>query len=101
MTDRSTNSDDPHAKLHKPLRSLLPFLRPYRAMMAAALGALLVATVAMLALPVALRQLIDHGLAAKDAGTINQYFIGFLAAAVIFGAVCALRFFLVTWLCET
>jgi len=36
-------------------------------------------------LPVALRQLIDHGLAAKDAGTINLYFFGFLAAAVVFG----------------
>jgi ATP-binding cassette subfamily B protein len=47
-----------------------------------------------------LRQLIDHGLAAKDAGTINQYFIGFLAAAVIFGAFAALRFYLVTWLGE-
>src|SRR5260370_15950403 len=69
-------------------------------MMIAALGALLVATVAMLALPVALRQLIDHGLAAKDAGTINQYFIGFLAAAVIFGAFAALRFYLVTLLGE-
>src|SRR5260370_39208326 len=69
-------------------------------MMAAALGALLVATVAMLALPVALRQLIDNGLAAKDAGSINQYFIGFLAAAVIFGAFAALRFYLVTWLGE-
>ena len=73
----STNADRPRAKSLNPLRSLLPFLTPYRAMMAAALGALLVATVAMLALPVALRQLIDHGLAAKDAGTINQYFIGF------------------------
>ncbi len=96
----STNADRPRAKSLNPLRSLLPFLTPYRAMMAAALGALLVATVAMLALPVALRQLIDHGLAAKDAGTINQYFIGFLAAAVIFGAFAALRFYLVTWLGE-
>ncbi len=69
-------------------------------MMLAALAALLVATVAMLALPVALRQLIDHGMAAKDAGTINRYFIGFLAAAVIFGIFAALRFYLVTWLGE-
>ncbi len=69
-------------------------------MLLAALGALLVATVAMLALPVALRQLIDHGMAAKDASTINRYFIGFLAAAVIFGVFAALRFYLVTWLGE-
>jgi len=100
MGAMSTNADRPRAKSLNPLRALLPFLRPYRGMMIAALGALLVATVAMLALPVALRQLIDHGLAAKDAGTINQYFIGFLAAAVIFGAFAALRFYLVTWLGE-
>jgi len=68
--------------------------------MAGALGALLVASVSMLALPVALRQLIDHGLAAKDASTINRYFIGFLAAAVVFGAFAALRFYLVTWVGE-
>ena len=46
----------PRAKSLAPLRALLPFIRPYRAMMAAALSALLVATVAMLALPVALRR---------------------------------------------
>src|SRR6202795_860491 len=96
----SANTDRPRAKSLNPLRALLPFLRPYRAMMAAALGALLVATVAMLALPVALRQLIDHGLAANDASTINRYFIGFLAAAVVFGVFAALRFYLVTWLGE-
>src|SRR6202042_2880006 len=82
------------------LRALLPFLRPYRGMMVAALGALLVATVAMLALPLALRQLIDHVVAAKDAGSLNRYLIGFLAASVIFGVFAALRFYLVTWLGE-
>jgi ATP-binding cassette, subfamily B, bacterial len=90
----------PRAKSLSPLRSLIPFLLPYRGMMLAALGALLVASVAMLALPLALRQLIDHGLAAKDASTINRYFIGFMAAAVIFGVFAALRFYLVTWLGE-
>ncbi|MDE2305099.1 MAG: ATP-binding cassette domain-containing protein, partial [Gammaproteobacteria bacterium] len=49
---------------------------------------------------VALRQMIDHGLAAKDAATINRYFLGFLAAAVLYGAFAALRFYLVTWLGE-
>jgi ATP-binding cassette, subfamily B, bacterial len=96
----STNADRPRAKSLNPLRALLPFLRPYRGMMVAALGALLVATVAMLALPVALRQLIDHVVAAKDASTLNRYLIGFLAASVIFGVFAALRFYLVTWLGE-
>ena len=54
----------------------------------------------MLALPMALRQLIDHGLAARDSGTLNLYFIGFLAAAGAFGIFAALRFYLVTWVGE-
>src|SRR5277367_6710697 len=94
-----STADRPRAKSLAPLRSLLPFLRPYRGMAAAALCALLVATVAMLALPLALRRVIDV-LAAKDAGTTNRIFIGFLAAAVIFAAFAALRFYLVTWLGE-
>jgi ATP-binding cassette subfamily B protein len=92
--------DRPRAKSLNPLRALIPFLMPYRGMMAAALGALLVASLAMLALPLALRQLIDHGLAANDAGTINRSFAGFLAAAVVFGVFAGLRFYLVTWLGE-
>src|SRR5258708_18711803 len=100
MAAMSTSADRPRARSLKPLRSLLPFLRPYRGMMVAALGVLLMATVAMLALPVALRQLIDHVVAAKDASTLNRYLIGFLAASLIFGVFAALRFYLVTWLGE-
>ncbi len=68
--------------------------------MFAALVALLVATVTMLGLPVALRQLIDHGLATRNSGTTNSLFTGFLALAVVFGVSAALRFYLVTWLGE-
>jgi ATP-binding cassette subfamily B protein len=100
MAPMSTNTDRPRARNLNPLRALLPFLRPYRAMMAAALCALLVATVAMLALPLALRQLIDHVVAAKDSASLNGYLVGFLAASVVFGVFAALRFYLVTWLGE-
>jgi ATP-binding cassette subfamily B protein len=96
----STNADRPRAKSLNPLRALIPFVRPYRGMLAAALIALLIATVAMLALPLALRQVIDHDLAARDATTLNRDFIGFMAAAVIFGVSAALRYYLVTWLGE-
>lgn len=100
MGDMSANADRPRAKSLNPLRSLLPFLLPYRGMMMAALAALLVAAGAMLALPVALRQLIDHVVAAKDAAILTRFLIGFLAASVIFGVFAALRFYLVTWLGE-
>jgi ATP-binding cassette, subfamily B, bacterial len=96
----SNDADRPRAKNLNPLRALLPFVRPYRGMLAAALAALLVASVAMLALPVALREVIDHVVTAKDSGALNRYLIGFLAASVIFGVSAALRFYLVTWLGE-
>jgi ATP-binding cassette subfamily B protein len=83
-----------------PLRALLPFLAPYRGVLLLALGALLVAAAAMLALPVALRYLIDEGMAAGRAETVNRYFVAFLAAAGLFGVFAALRFYLVTWLGE-
>ncbi len=95
-----STADRPKARSLRPLAALRPFVRPYRARVALALGALVVAAVAMLALPVALRQLIDHGLAAQSAATINRYFVGFLGAAVAFGGFAALRFYHVTWIGE-
>ena len=95
-----TVTDRPKARSLQPLRALVPFLKPYRGTLLLALGALLVASGAMLALPLAVRQLIDHGMAARDAETINRYFLGFLGAAVVFGVFAALRFYLVTWLGE-
>ena len=93
-------ADRPRSRSLTPLAALRPFLAPYRGTLAAALVALLVAAAAMLAMPVAFRQLIDHGLAANDPSTINRYFLGFLAAALVFGAFAALRFYLVSWLGE-
>jgi ATP-binding cassette, subfamily B, bacterial len=99
VTDASP-TDRPKGRSLKPLRALLPFLRPHVGTLLLALGALLVAAAAMLALPVALRNLIDEGMAAGSPETINRYFIAFLAAAAVFGVFAALRFYLVTWLGE-
>jgi ATP-binding cassette, subfamily B, bacterial len=96
----SVPSERPKAKSLGPLRALLPYLSPYRGVLALALVALLVASAAMLSLPIALRFLIDNGLSSQSTDTINQYFIAFLAAAGAFGVFAALRFYLVTWLGE-
>lgn len=90
----------PKAASLKPLATLWPFIRPYRGVLIAALAALLIAAAAMLALPIALRFLIDRGFAKSDVETINRYFAGFLAAALVFGSFAALRFYLVSWLGE-
>lgn len=99
MADPSL-ADRPKAKSLRPLAALAPFLTPYRGVLAAALVALLLASASMLALPLALRGLIDKGMAVGSADTINIYFIAFLGAAVLFGGFAALRFYLVTWLGE-
>jgi ATP-binding cassette, subfamily B, bacterial len=91
--------DRPRAKSLSPLRSLLPFVRPYRVRAYGALGALLVATAAMLALPLALRRFIDV-LAANNATATNRIFILCLAAAVLWAGAAAVRFYLVTWVGE-
>lgn len=93
-------SDRPKAKSLKPLRTLLPFLRPYRRVLLAALAALLTASGAMLVMPVALRFVIDEGFGAQNAELVNRYFIWFLLVAVVFSLFAALRYYLVTWLGE-
>jgi ATP-binding cassette subfamily B protein len=93
-------TDRPRAKSLRPLRALWPFLAPHWALLASALGALLVAAAATLALPAALRQLIDHGLSSANPKVLNAYLAGFLVAAGAFGVFAALRFYLVTWLGE-
>ncbi|MGD9021489.1 MAG: ABC transporter transmembrane domain-containing protein, partial [Lysobacterales bacterium] len=94
------SSERPKGTSLKPLRSLVPFVLAYKGVLYAALAALLVASVALLALPVALRYLIDNGFASNDVETINRYFGWFFAAATVFGGFAALRYYLVTWLGE-
>jgi ATP-binding cassette subfamily B protein len=65
-----------------------------------AIAALLLASAAQLALPVAIRYLIDAGLLADNASNIDKYFVALFAVAIAFGLFSALRFYLVTWLGE-
>jgi ATP-binding cassette subfamily B protein len=84
----------------KPLKALWPFIRPYKGTLALALVALLVAAGALLALPIAVRDVIDQGLVNQDASTINQYFIVLFLMTCLFGVFAALRLYWVTWLGE-
>ncbi|MFC1689487.1 ABC transporter transmembrane domain-containing protein [Pseudomonadota bacterium] len=99
MSDQQ-GSDRPPSKSLKPLRTLWPFITPYYRTLFAALLALLIASAAMLTMPVALRYLIDNGFIAQNMETVNRYFGWFLAATVIFSLFAAMRYYLVTWLGE-
>jgi len=62
--------------------------------------ALLVAAAAMLALPQALKNVIDKGFSAANAEAIDRYFLWLLVAAAVFAAFASLRMYLVNWIGE-
>lgn len=86
------------------LRRLLPFLAPYRARVTLAVGALLIAAAATLAIPVAFRFLIDRGFASPEAlasgalGHVNGVFLALFGVAVVLALSTAVRFYCVSWL---
>jgi len=89
------------------LGALWPFVRPYLRQIAFALLFLLLAAAATLALPVAVRVLVDHGLAqpaSLDLGTrmlaIHGYFLDLFAVAVVLAIFTAARFYTVSWIGE-
>jgi len=90
----------PKGKSPRSLAALLPFLKPYSGMLLLSLLVLLAASGLMLSLPVAARYVIDQGLASKQSGLVNQYFIGFAVLIVLFCAMASLRLFLVSWVGE-
>ena len=96
----SANPERPKARSLAPLRELWPYISRYKGVLTLAMIALLLAAAAMLVIPMAFRDLIDRGMAAQDAATINTYFFAFLAAAALFGVFAALRLYFVTWLGE-
>jgi len=96
----------PAARL-RPLRALLPFVSRYRRQIALALLFLLLAASSTLALPYAVRLLVDGGLALSpgaDAGArlaaIRNHFLGLFGVAVALGVFTAARFYMVTWIGE-
>jgi ATP-binding cassette subfamily B protein len=88
----------------KSLSGLLPFLRPYRGRIGLALAFLVMAAVATLAFPLALRSLIDGGLIRGDKGdqvmAMRQHFGVLFGVAVALGLFSAARFYMVSWLGE-
>ena len=91
----------PHRPTPRALAALLPFLRPYRWPIAAALTFLLLAALATLAFPLALRQLIDQGMpAGGHAGQLRAHFGLLFAVAVAVGLFSAARYYAMSWLGE-
>lgn len=97
-------ADRPKAASPSSLGGLRPFIRPYRLQIALALLFLVLAAVATLAFPLALRFLIDSGLAPAGRGeqalALRGHFAALFGVAVALGIFSAVRFYLVSWLGE-
>jgi ATP-binding cassette, subfamily B, bacterial len=84
----------------KPLAGLMPYVRRYPGLLVGAAIALLVAALATLAVPLAVRRMIDFGFSLEHVGLIDQYFGVMIAVVAVLAGASASRYYLVTVLGE-
>ncbi|MFD0738608.1 ABC transporter transmembrane domain-containing protein [Lysobacter koreensis] len=82
------------------LRTLWPFVRKHRGLLAAWLVALAASSTATLSLPLAFRTMIDQGFAQGGGGAIDRAFVLLFTVAVSLALATAARFFFVSLLGE-
>jgi ATP-binding cassette, subfamily B, bacterial len=84
----------------RPLLALKPYLLRHKGMLAGALVALLVSAGATLAVPLAVRRMIDLGFSGIEPDLIDKYFATLAAIGLILALASAARFYAVNWLGE-
>ncbi|WP_245884306.1 ABC transporter transmembrane domain-containing protein [Hartmannibacter diazotrophicus] len=84
----------------RPLKSLFPYMMRYKPQVAAALVALVVAAMATLTVPIAVRRMIDHGFSIEGADLIGRYFGALIAIVAVLALASACRYYFVIWLGE-
>ncbi len=100
MAKVKNNSERPASRNLKPLRAAFPFLLKYKSRLYLALLFLVIAAIAALGMPVALRAVIDYGFSTDRVGTIDIYFVDLLLLAATYAIFAALRFYTVMWIGE-
>jgi ATP-binding cassette subfamily B protein len=80
--------------------ALAPYLLRHKAMLGAALIALVISAAATLAVPLAVRRMIDLGFSGIDPDLIDKYFITLAGIGLVLALASAARFYAVNWLGE-
>ncbi|MBS3979730.1 MAG: ATP-binding cassette domain-containing protein [Rhodobacteraceae bacterium] len=99
MADTSAVEDRPKSKQVSALRGLVPFLWPYRGLLALALLALILTASVSLMLPLAVRRVVD-GFNDANTALLDQYFAAALIIAALLAVGTGLRYYLVSRLGE-
>ncbi|MDQ3188478.1 MAG: ABC transporter transmembrane domain-containing protein, partial [Pseudomonadota bacterium] len=100
------NESASSARNLRPLAALLPFLRPYKKQIALALMFLLLAAAATLALPAAIKSVVDNGFAVDVSdptarlAAVRHQFLLFIPLALAIAVFTASRYFMMSWLGE-
>jgi ATP-binding cassette subfamily B protein len=84
----------------RPLLSLWPYLARHRGKLILAGVSLVISAVAMLAIPLAVRRVVDLGFGGHDGAFINHYFAMLIVIGLILAVASAARFYYVNWLGE-
>jgi ATP-binding cassette, subfamily B, bacterial len=104
LADSSEKAKKNPVKKVKSLSGLWPFITPYKAQLLLALLFLVLAAAATLAIPAALKGLVDAGFSAQDLAARKEHirleFIGLFGVAIVLGIFTAARFYMVSWLGE-
>ena len=82
------------------LKPLLPYVRRYRGRVALGVLALVVASLATLVVPEAVRRLVDFGFAPDRVGVINAYFTAMVAVVGVLALASGARYYIVMTLGE-
>lgn len=96
---QSSSADERRRSL-KPLRRLFPYITGYRTLVVGALISLAIAAATTLALPLAVRRMIDHGFSSSSTTFIAEYFAALVAMAAMLAAASACRYYFVITLGE-
>ncbi|MBZ9679254.1 ATP-binding cassette domain-containing protein [Mesorhizobium sp. ESP6-5] len=96
---QSSSADERRRSL-KPLRRLFPYIAGYRTLVIGALISLAIAAATTLALPLAVRRMIDHGFSSASTTFIAEYFGALVAMAAVLAAASAGRYYFVITLGE-
>ncbi|HEY0292816.1 MAG TPA: ABC transporter transmembrane domain-containing protein [Hansschlegelia sp.] len=90
----------PPTRSLRPLAALRPYAFAHKGRLAGAFVALVVASAATLAIPVAVRRLIDFGFSNSHRGMVDEYFGAMLSVVFVLAVASASRYWFVTTLGE-